>query len=471
MTVLWDGFSVSHSSRVRRTLMGIVLLCLVIAGWAVCFYGPYVYYIMSWHNIAGKSMGDPLTNTFLGLLTVPGNQLVYYMCGQIVAMSGFQSQDQAHAMNVCLYTFAVFVNIVIDLGLLLVMAHGYQQDSGVDASAAIHNPSLQHALFVQMVGYLYPGTLLAPYLLEPLTMNVGPYFLGKWLVRSAIKISRHDAEQCIACPQFDLLRYGDITINIMLVIVCFFLTSQALWWVFMWLFISLAVIYAWDHYRFFRQTQRVYFASELVEVCSQYISAFPCGLLAAASVFKWYGGREILESFEITKDTFRVDFRDINQNMWGMILLAFLGHVVVHTLLLTFLVPCFIPARAPSTVQYSKMASEHAASWFNANPVHCLRSAFLHKHDPPHVYQVLGKEYVHMQNPDIHSYYESALYEEEKHSMRSTLSPANWRANIEAEIARVRNAVHLPHAMKQAPDQGTAQQSEASPSSSPTERM
>jgi hypothetical protein len=263
-SVHWHNFSVSSEIRTYRILTGIGFLALIIVVWAVFFYGPYVMYILSWTNVPGKSMGSNLTNTLLGLLAVPGNQIVYYTCAMIAEKAGFRNQEKTHTFNVCLYTFAVFVNIVVDLALLLILAHGYIQDqaSGLDATATIRNPSFQHALFIQLVGYLYPGTLLAPYLFEPIPMNIAPYYLGKWMVRSALHVTRYEAEQCLVCPPFDLLRYGDITINVMLVIMCFFLTAQALWWVFMWLFISLAVIYAWDHYRFLRQTQRTQFASD-----------------------------------------------------------------------------------------------------------------------------------------------------------------------------------------------------------------
>lgn len=374
-------------------------------------------------------MGSNLTNTLLGLLAVPGNQIVYYTCAMIAEKAGFRNQEKTHTFNVCLYTFAVFVNIVVDLALLLILAHGYIQDqaSGLDATATIRNPSFQHALFIQLVGYLYPGTLLAPYLFEPIPMNIAPYYLGKWMVRSALHVTRYEAEQCLVCPPFDLLRYGDITINVMLVIMCFFLTAQALWWVFMWLFISLAVIYAWDHYRFLRQTQRTQFASDKMEVCSQYITAFPCALLAAAFVFKWYGGDEIMESFDIhIKKDWRTEWKDINHNVWSVAIGAFLVHIVFHFFILAFIVPLFIPAQSPRDAPYRDCAANKACNWWNANPVHCLRSKFIHQHDPPHIYHVYGKEYLHMKNDKLHMFYECKTFKEETTFLEGLKSAESW---------------------------------------------
>merc|ERR1719159_855768 len=111
----------------------------------------------------------------------------------------FKNMDHCQTFNVILYTAAVFINTVIDMWLVVYMAHGFQQGSGGDPEAVVRNPSMQHALFIQLIGYLYPGTLLLPFLLEPIVINIAPYFLGLWLVRSR-RVSRYDAEQCLVCP-------------------------------------------------------------------------------------------------------------------------------------------------------------------------------------------------------------------------------------------------------------------------------
>merc|ERR1719420_1847887 len=97
-------------------------------------------------------------------------------------------------------------------------------------------------------------------------MALLPYLLGKWLVRSRPQASRKDAEQCLMCVPMDLNRYGDILINVMLVILCFFLTSVNLWWIFFWLSASLIFIYLWDHYRFLRQCTETHFNTMRMDI-------------------------------------------------------------------------------------------------------------------------------------------------------------------------------------------------------------
>jgi len=263
------------------------------------------------------------------------------------------------------------------------------------------------------VGYLYPMTLLVPYLAEPIPMNIIPYFLGKWMIRSAARISRFNAEQALVCPEFDLLRYGDIIINVSTVIVCLFLATVSLWWIFVWLFVSNMVIYAWDHVRLLRYCEETYFANNFMETCSQYISGLPCALLAAAFVFKYQNGEEVLKSWDIDvqhgMSGFATSWRDVNKSLWLSVAAGFVGHLVFHTLVISFVVPRFVPEKGdPREETYAEVAALFPYTRFNSNPVHCLRSQSLgwDNHDPPYIFYQRGKEYVHKKNAAIHQYYE-----------------------------------------------------------------
>jgi len=434
LNIIWTGFAVHKSERNANIVRGIFITLGVIVVWAVCFYGPYVVYIMSWSSVAGQTSGDGTTMQLLGIMCAIGNQVVYFTCGKVADSAGFRSRDYANTFNCCLYTVAVLINIIVDVSLMVVMAHGYQQDSGMDPTATIRNPSFSYSLFLQMVGYLYPSTLLLPYLAEPFPMNIIPYFLGKWLVRSAIRISRYEAEQALVCPEFDLLRYGDILINVSTVIVCFFLASSSLWWIFMWLFVSNGLIYLWDHFRLLRQCEEEYFANDLMEKCSQYISALPCALLAAAVAFKSAEGRELLRSFKVRsariakgmqedlmdhlRELHASDFSDVSQNMWLVVIGAFIGHIVVHLLLVKYIIPKMVPPNSgvgpESAETYQECASRVPCCWFKSNPVHCLRSQNLRNHDPPLVYYVRGKEYLHKKNIACDQHYEEPEFVKEE---------------------------------------------------------
>merc|ERR1719231_175342 len=57
------------------------------------------------------------------------------------------------------------------------------------------------------------------------------------------------------------------------------------------------------------------------------------------------------------------------------------------------------------------------ASWFSTNPVHCLRSKYLHKHSPPCHYYHPGKEHLLEVNEKIGCFYHAAKCMESRSDM------------------------------------------------------
>merc|ERR1719409_381319 len=82
-------------------------------------------------------------------------------------------------------------------------------------------------------------------------------------------------------------------------------------------------------------------------------------------------------------------------------------HIVVHIMLLLYVVPLFgamcDDKQADDT--YKDMAQHVAATFFSTNPIHCLRSRFIHEHNPPCNHWVPGKDHLMQQNEDIGSYF------------------------------------------------------------------
>merc|ERR1719213_1583449 len=63
---------------------------------------------------------------------------------------------------------------------------------------------------------------------------------------------------------------------------------------------------------------------------------------------------------------------------------AFCAHFFVHMLCLVYLVPALgkkIPHKN-ADMEYSAVATIEPNTWFSTNPVHCLRSKFVHQHKP-----------------------------------------------------------------------------------------
>lgn len=415
--VLWHSFTTSKPRRRYNAAVGVMQVLCVIAVWTLCFWAPYTLYILSWTETGGASQGQGHIGLMVGGLVTVGNQVVYAACGVIAANTRFTCRDDRDTFYTGLYTFAVLTNTVLDLWLVSIMARGWKADAALDPHALVRVPSMQHAVFVQLALYLWPGCLLVPFVLEPLVLNVCPYFVAKWLVRSRPSCSKLEAEECLAPPPFDLVRYGDNLINIVMVCCFAFLTSLKLWWVFLVLSVSLLFIYFWDSYRFKRGTSRTHFATNDLDVLSNYIMAIPCALLAGGFIFKVAGGQGMVREWD------RHTFLEEHPEIWAQVGAGIFGHLVVHWMLLFFIVPRWVTRSsrqdgAKDKVPYEQTAARICCNWFNSNPVHCIRSHYLYQHEPSHVFYQPGRDYLHRRNTrpedsDALIIYESQVFQKE----------------------------------------------------------
>merc|ERR1719183_660960 len=90
--------------------------------------------------------------------------------------------------------------------------------------------------------------------------------------------------------------------------------------------------------------------------------------------------------------------------------MAWFTHVIFHILCLKFLVPALGGKKTDAPDDHAgktfqATCEEIACSWFTSNPVHCLRSKYIHKHSPHCMFWVSGKEHLQERNDSIHCYF------------------------------------------------------------------
>merc|ERR1719440_27943 len=88
---------------------------------------------------------------------------------------------------------------------------------------------------------------------------------------------------------------------------------------------------------------------------------------------------------------------------------AFVVHVVVHIALLLLVVPRLGRwAHQDADLSYPAAAAKIPCTWFAANPIHCLRSRYIFKHEPHCTFFVPGKQHLMRAHPEIGIYYETS---------------------------------------------------------------
>lgn len=402
-SLLWENFSVTPGMMVRRFCIGVFAMLFAILSWGLLFYAPYAYY----ETVHLTSLGEapPLSAELtFSLLVVMGNQIMYLICDVIAQRVGFRTWGETQACYVALYTFAIIVNTVVDLGVVMFTAYASMASAGVrtaegtllselpSAEGVFLSYPMMKAFGQKLYEYNFPSCFLLPFVMEVFFVVLLPYHLGCRIVASR-KIAPHKAEHCVAPVPMDVGRYGDLLANLILCTTAFFTASG---WVLKTLLGLLAgnlFIYAFDHYRILRHVENFYLSSGSVDALAQQLLALPCGVLAAALAAQYHGYSEVGTEAH-------------NGGLWQRCALALGGHVALHLVLVRTVLPVLGKLSHDKTdVLYETAAGLTAPSFFNTNPVHCLRSIHMHRQDPPCIFYVKGKEHVLERNKQIGLHY------------------------------------------------------------------
>lgn len=449
-TVLWQNFGVLPSAVLMNMVLGAICLTFALGLLDIFFYFPSVAYFLSVSDVNGMTQGG-MQGTLLGLLVVICNQIIYAIIGKIADKCGFRGHDSHQTFYVVGYTFAVFVNTIIDLMVILLLAQGYSveqamemqvaSDSTLSTKSIAENPSLQKAIYEQYIAYIFPSCLLLPYILEPIGSGF-LFLLMQWIVRSRREVSEKEAEAKLACPPFDLARYGDILINVMLCVGTMAFTYRDLWKIFFCLTISLMWIYFWDSVRFLRFSSRGSFVSGDLDETACWLSAAPCAILAGCLVFRAYAqksgdGYGFMESIfkEVGHHAGGITNMLITRDTIPVVMFCAMAfHMFVHYQVLKRYLPEWTKVHVEHDLEvpYEEKAQEIACNWFNANPMYCLRSKYFYKHSTPCMNFSIGKEHilkVNINDPHRHADEPPLYFQPKAPQLEHSVSfVENWRS-------------------------------------------
>lgn len=402
--VLWENFHVQGGTLMIRILLGLVGILVALVVYSVCFYGPFAYYqsMFKFPNEPGAAEG-----LLFSMLVVAGNQIMYQICAAISDGAGFRFRDSAEALYVALYVLAVVLSVIFDMSVEFYLGYHSMADAGVKTADGralsemnhwqeiFESYPMQKVLGKRLFDYCFPATFTIPFLVEPIGTIVAPFTIQRWLLRTHPEVRGRNAEKSVEpFAPMDMGRYGDILLNLLLVCMIFFFPSGQILPILLTYVVSHAYIYCYDQYRILRCVPAFDYGSEEVDKYAQWMMILPCSTLAACAVFKLncIEGNFCYEGWALAK----------------LMSMAFFGHALLHFVLLKTIVPIVgaLHKHVESEETYEQCAKKEPCGWFNANPIHCLRSKYVHKDEPSCCYYVQGKEHLIRKNAAIGVYFE-----------------------------------------------------------------
>lgn len=397
----WQHFAITDYQRFINLCYGVVKVLLASGLWTLLVYVPYTLYMLSYSRAAGFEHPSMASEYLLTFIIVIGNQIMYLVCDNIARTVGHKYHDHEESTYIVLYFFIVLLNVGLDVWINYKLAYvqlvqekardsnGFKLADMKSTDRIMESYPMQKVLGELLMWYAFPTCFLIPFILEPLMTVWLPYYVNYCLVRSRPDVKGIATERSL---QFflpmDLGRYADICIN--LTIACtIFMFPPGFWApVFGALLFSHIWVYLYDHYRVLRATplSGVKFASRSPDRCATLMFTIPCGVLVSIYVFKLGFTRRRVKGWALL----------------GQTATAFVLSVAVQGFILHYLVPRLAQHEHKQVkLQYADVAKQSPCTYLSTNPIHCLRSQYLHKRKPHCMYYVAGKEHLLEANPKI----------------------------------------------------------------------
>jgi len=406
--------------------------------WFFGFYVPYAYSVYYFNYDNGAELPGYYSLIFT-IFVCGGNATMYVVCDICCDIMGFRYKDSKQCTYMLMYLVACMINVFLDMvvtyytafkimvGLDFRTYHGVRLSEIDSFTEQFETYAMQRSLGANTFAYCWPATFFLCFVLEPFVTILIPYQIGKKIVNTHKEIRGTCAEAYIMAFEFDLGRYGDILLNVFLGILIFFFPGGYIWSLFYAMAFSHTFIYCFDHWRVISVIPTVKIVSINVDWWAQVSMCACCGVILSCTVMK-----ANCESYT-------------NYCLQGLPLVslcsvACIVHFIVHLLILIYLVPTLGKELEDENfgMTFEAVAKDEARSWFSVNPVHCLRSKYLHGDKPHCRLAAFGKEHFLESNPKIGCHFvdDAAETEDFHQDLRKSLSGMGQSmANIGKKLA------------------------------------
>mmetsp|Transcript_12003 Transcript_12003/g.21271 ORF Transcript_12003/g.21271 Transcript_12003/m.21271 type:complete len:1110 (+) Transcript_12003:84-3413(+) len=416
--IMWNNMEIPRQDLTIRTLQSTLFIVAVILLWALVVYVPYAYYESSFSYINGDEPSGAVAR-IMSVSVSMANLIIYFVCFMAAERIGYAFEDEVQGVYLVMYIVAIVANIALDVGVSTWTAYSiaigknsrtYQGVLIQDLSKwneILSTYELQKEIGDQVFEYGWYGTYFLPFICEWLGLAWFMLHIARRWVRASPYLKGMAAEKALQLfAPMDSARYGDLIVNLICAELIWFVPSGYALPSFLFLIFSHVFIFYMDKYRVLRWVPAFSISSDEVDWFANTLLMVPIGIIPAAMVFK----RNCMNG---QNDSFCHGDWSLAQLM----ALVFAGHCIIHYLAMKYVVPMFGSGKHKKTdMPYEKCAGGIAPSFFNTNAMHCLRSKYVYKHDPPCMFYMKGKQHLLEQNKEANCYFtDSRRFAKEKY--------------------------------------------------------
>jgi len=407
--LFWHNMGVTASQRTGKIAMAILGLAVACSIWTFILYIPYALYMSSFSYANGDEPGEFSEGLFICL--VVGSQLGLFVVSSLGAKHGaFHSEDETQKAYTMYYNSALILNLIMDIALQTYLS--YLQMVGVGAHTSdgrllgsldsaqeiFESYPVQKSMGKLLFVYCWPCTFFVPFLAEPFAVQWLPQHLAQYIVGANKKIKGENAEKAFELGEMEQGRFADCMFNVILVVCIPFISPAYMALTFAALIFSHIYLYVYDHVKVLRYVRKFNFSGPEVHWLGMQLFAIPVSILAGALVFK---ANQMSGDGSLGSGYFK------GYSLGAVAGGAAVLHFVIHLLVLEFMVkPIGEQEEEHTSIQYAEAARTCPATYLSTNPIYCLRSKYILKHNPPQAFYAPGKEALAKTNPAIGAFYE-----------------------------------------------------------------
>ncbi|CAE7367906.1 unnamed protein product [Symbiodinium sp. KB8] len=418
-SVRWASFGGGSRDFAWRCLRAILELTAVILLIMYVLKYPYARYVLSF-SYAETGKPNSLNGRFLMLISIIANQIIYLFSDKVAEDLNLWYTEHKQKAYLGFYLVAMILELMMDLFFTArttfnqLVAAGRRSYGGEKLSdlaswhEVVQTYVMQNALGNQLLDYAMPSTFLAPFIFEPILGFVA-YHLGKLVVRSHLEVSKYDAQETVSWFWVnDLSRYGDAILNLTIAVIFLAIHGGFTARAFGYLLGCHVYIYLFDHWMLLRAMPRVKYNLMSVDILAHMMMAIPTGIVLVCVVFK--ANCKDMQEHPLGKLMPFETYCFVSMDLMRVLILVFVLHASLHMLIVHLLLNYIRVDHSQQETSYADLAKTTPCTWFTANPVHCLRSEYLKRHDAPCRFYVPGREHLLRANPEANCHFEDANY-------------------------------------------------------------
>eukprot|EP00928_Gymnodinium_smaydae_P018664 TRINITY_DN17112_c0_g4_i1.p1 TRINITY_DN17112_c0_g4~~TRINITY_DN17112_c0_g4_i1.p1 ORF type:complete len:901 (-),score=190.39 TRINITY_DN17112_c0_g4_i1:82-2670(-) len=369
--VQWWNFSVRRGTKYVRVVIALLVSLLLVALVGAVMFAPAVLAEMSYIIIdeptAEQARFIALEQAIVSLSMAVNNRVLCAVLRRAASASGFVQRPNEDVA----YALCAFVACALASALPFAVASAVAASDDTTITRPLAVAWLFQVLWMNMV-CVEAWRVLG---------HSWSYWSSYFWIRQSRYVSVRDGEPALTPPAFPCAeRYVDLLHALALVCAMIAISSTSMYTIAGQSLLLLYVTYAYfsDKYMFLRVSRQTHFASPRLDACAHYLVALPlAALLALPFQCRWL-------SLESTVGA-RPWLKPVLYAVCALLPLA-LAHLCQR---------CNEPHRELSDVPYVEVASLVPYNYFNANPVHVLRTLHFPSVVVPPIYPYLpGKEYL-----------------------------------------------------------------------------